>query len=107
MRYLAEIFGSSWSRGPVDEFDTITEARRWAESFGSTADSCDIIDTRRWAPRADHPNRVHPVVAVHNRNTNGNGLSWHKSTPPRYLDDGRTVDRDPLASLRWSGGGGY
>lgn len=66
--YTAELYGSSWSRGPVDDFDTITEARRWAESFGTTADRC-VIATRSGR-----------VVAEHVRDTNGDGTRWFRAT---------------------------
>lgn len=104
-RYLARLSGSSWAIGPEAEFDTIAEARRWAESYGTTADQCSIIDLRRWSPRADHPARRHPIVAVHRRDPNGDGRRWYRAVPPTYPDDGATMDRDPLAASKWPGGG--
>lgn len=44
--YTAEIGGSSWSAGPVQQFATIREARAWAEAYGSTADYCVVTDAR-------------------------------------------------------------
>jgi hypothetical protein len=43
-KYAAHISGSSWSqgRGPRGFFNTIREARAWAESYGTTADWCEI-----------------------------------------------------------------
>lgn len=81
---------------------TITEARRWAEEHGTTADLCTISDLRRWVPRADHPARRHPVVAVHRRDPNGDGTRWYRAAPEAPpIDDGRTIDRDPLAAAVW------
>ena len=45
-KYTAEISGHSWRQGPVAEFDTVREARQWAESYGTTADSCTIRDAK-------------------------------------------------------------
>lgn len=68
-KYTAEIFGSGWKQGPICEFDTITEARHWAESYGTTADSCTIYD------RNGRP------VAEHRRDTSDNGSRWYRSNP--------------------------
>ena len=54
-------------QGPVAEFATITEARRWAESFGTTADQCAIRRGGR-------------EVALHVRDTSGDGTHWFKAT---------------------------
>ena len=102
MRYRALLSGSSWREGPAAEFRTIREAREWAESYGAMADECAIIDQHRWVPRADHPRREHPVVAVHRRDRDGGGTRWYRATPPPPpVDDGATVDRDQLADLVW------
>jgi hypothetical protein len=45
-KYTAQIGGHSWSQGPKAEFRTITECRRWAESYGTTADWCEITDSQ-------------------------------------------------------------
>jgi hypothetical protein len=63
-KYIAEITGSSWRQGPVAEFTTITAARRWAEEYGTTADSCTIRDTKG------------REVALHRRDTSGDGMRW-------------------------------
>ena len=63
-KYLAEIGGSFWRHGPQAEFETIREARRWAEEFGATADSCTITD------------RHGKVVAIHSRDPSGDGSRW-------------------------------
>ena len=62
----AEIFGQSWRQGPVAKFASIQEARKWAESFGSTADKAVI---RRGAKS----------VAEHRRDTSGDGRRWFKA----------------------------
>lgn len=62
MKYTAEIFGSSWTRGPTAEFATVTEARQWAESYGNTADSCTISFNDR-------------AIAWHRRDSDG---QWHE-----------------------------
>lgn len=100
-RYQATLSGSAWTAGPVATFERIADARRWAEAHGTTADECAIVDLTRWAPRADHPDRGRPVVALHRRDTSGDGSGWFRATPPPLpVDDGRTIDRDPLADLR-------
>ena len=65
--YTAEISGSSWSVGPTADFQTITAARKWAESYGNTADQCVIHD------------RKGELVAVHCRDQNGDGMRWYKA----------------------------
>lgn len=42
--YTVEIGGSSWGCGPQSTCATIREARAWAESYGSTADWCEITN---------------------------------------------------------------
>ena len=91
MRYLALLSGSSWRKALVAEFDTIREARAWAESFGSTADECVIFNEHRWVPRWDHPRRVRPVVALHRRDRNGDGTRWYRAVPSPVPDDGATI----------------
>lgn len=66
--YFAEISGSSFARPDVAEFPTITAARKWAESYGTTADRCII---RRHRGK---------VVAIHARDTAGSGARWYKAT---------------------------
>jgi len=67
MRYTAELFGKSWKKGgPILEFNTIKEAREWAESYGKIADSCTICDKRG------------RVVASHRRDMSEDGLRWFK-----------------------------
>ena len=66
-KYTAEIFGSSWSQGPICEFPTISEARKWAESYGTTADWCSI----RLAGRE---------IASHRRDSNGDGTRWFRAS---------------------------
>jgi hypothetical protein len=67
MKYTAEIRGHSWARGPQNEFNTIREAREWAESYGTTADACSI--------------HVHKgkLVAEYRRDPNGDGTRWFKA----------------------------
>ena len=68
--YTAHIAGSSWSRGPTATFRTLTEARQWAESYGTTADECIIEDSK------GH------IRGVHCRDRNGNGTRWYRA--PAY-----------------------
>jgi len=67
-KYVAYLGGSSWAKGPTGEFDTITECRRWAESYGTTADYCNIYT------------RTSKQVAAHRRSGEGNGMSWYKAS---------------------------
>lgn len=71
MKYFAAINGASWAHGPVGHFDTIKQARKWAESFGDTADECAIF--RVLAKRMR-------LVAVYKRDSNGNGQRWFRAT---------------------------
>lgn len=48
-KYIAVLGGSSWAIGPVTEHATITEARHWAESYGTTADWCAIYTPANYA----------------------------------------------------------
>lgn len=64
--YRAEVGGSTWSRGPVADFPTIRECRRWAEEYGTTADYCHIY------------NRKGSLVAAHHRDTSGDGMRWFR-----------------------------
>jgi hypothetical protein len=66
--YTAELSGSSWADGPVMDHPTITEARRWDEEYGTTADLCVI---------RDHRGRE---VARHVRDTSGDGTRWRRGT---------------------------
>ncbi len=66
-KLTAEMFGNSWRQGPVAEFASIAEARRWAESFGTTAHQCVIRRGQR-------------VVARHQRDPSGAGTRWFKAT---------------------------
>lgn len=65
--FIAEIGGSSWQQGPQAEFPTIRECRAWAEEYGTTADSCVIMD------------RHGAVVARHQRDPNGDGTRWFRA----------------------------
>lgn len=53
--YTVTLGGSSWGFGPQSTCASIREARAWAESYGSTADWCEIAD------------RHGVVVGVHRR----------------------------------------
>ena len=66
-RYRAELSGSSWRQGPAAEFDTVREARQWAESYGTTADSCTIRDAKG------------REVGLHCRDISGNGMRWFRA----------------------------
>ena len=65
LKYNARIGGSSWSRGPTADFQTIKECRDWAEDYGTTADWCVIHD------------RKGRVVAEHRRDPSSN--HWFKA----------------------------
>lgn len=45
MAYTAQMGGASWSRGPQASFESVKDARQWAESYGNTADFCRIYDS--------------------------------------------------------------
>ena len=62
--YTAEVGGYSFSQTQTQPFATITDARKWAEEYGSQADWCTILDK----------NGI--VVASHRRN--GSTNRWHK-----------------------------
>lgn len=68
-RYRATLSGSSWAVGPTGTFRTIRAARAWAESYGDTADVATITDSRG------------RVVALHARDSAGDGLRWHRAEP--------------------------
>lgn len=53
------------------EFDTITAARQWAESYGATADKCLVFRAQRGAPDR--------IVAAHTRDTSNDGTRWFKA----------------------------
>ncbi len=65
--YIANVGGSSWSRGPAAEFATIRECRAYAESYGTTADHCEITDKKG------------RIVAAHRRDTSGGGCDWFRA----------------------------
>lgn len=66
-RIFASVDGS-----PAIECGSITEARRYAESFGSTARRCEIL-------LANATLLKFTVIAAHVRDTNGDGLRWFKA----------------------------
>jgi hypothetical protein len=66
--YTAEVGGSSWAGGPIAEFSTIRECRKFAESYGTTADWC-VIEDRRGRK-----------VAEHRRDSSGDGTRWFRAT---------------------------
>jgi chloramphenicol 3-O-phosphotransferase len=53
--------------GTTTTVDTITEARRWAANFGTTASSCQIYRGLR-------------LVGWHRRSTDGNGTRWYRAS---------------------------
>ena len=65
--YIAHLGGSGWASGPRAEFRTIRECRAWAESYGTTADCCEITDSKG------------RLVASHRRDTSGSGLDWFRA----------------------------
>ena len=69
-KYLAILTGSSIRNDIRAEFSTITECREWAESYGTTADVCNI-----WTTSVKNPRNV----AWHRRDTNGNGMNWFRA----------------------------
>lgn len=64
-KYTAVLGGSSWRQGPKSHHRTITEARRWAESYGTMADYCNIYKGAR-------------LIARHVRSTDNDGTRWYK-----------------------------
>jgi hypothetical protein len=64
--YLAHVGGSRSIFAPV-KFDTVRECREHAESYGQTADWCEIIDARG------------RLVASHRRDPNGDGTRWFRA----------------------------
>ncbi len=68
-RYFAAM--SEPGNGPGQPFDTIREARAWAEGYGLAYRSCTIRDRRGW------------TVAIHSRDLAGDGLRWF-ATPGPY-----------------------
>jgi hypothetical protein len=71
--YTAEIGGSSWSRGPKAIFQTIREAREWAEEYGTTADHCSIYDP------------MGRLVGEHRRDTSAKNPKWFRAAIPSSL----------------------
>ena len=69
LKYEATMSGHQWFNGPTADFSTIAEARRWSESYGTTADSCRIVNLKQTG---------HPIVAIHVRDTSGNGRRWYR-----------------------------
>lgn len=62
-KYLATLYP-----GPVQaDFETITDARKWAESYGDTADICYV-------------SRNGITVALHVRDTDGDSMRWFRAT---------------------------
>ncbi len=83
--------GRAWRAGPQrdrpfcfahdpERAEEAAAARRWAESFGTTADRCTITDRGR-------------IVAEHVRDTAGDGARWYRSTKRLAL---RLEIGDPL-----------
>ena len=70
-RYYAYIESPSWRVGPYRGCATLTEARQWAESFGTTADSCFVYRGRYGAS----------IAALFRRDPEGNGERWYRATP--------------------------
>ena len=64
--FTAELHGSAWAIGPKADHPTIAAARRWAECYGTTADRCTIRT------------RSGREVALHVRDTSGDGSRWHR-----------------------------
>ena len=64
-KYTAVLGGASWASGPESDHSTIKAARAWAESYGSTADWCNIYDKGQ-------------LVARHVRSAEKGGMSWYK-----------------------------
>lgn len=65
-RYYAKSYGEHCA---TIGFDTIREARRWAESLGTLA---DLVMIRK--------SSNDQLVAVHRRDTNGDGRRWSRAT---------------------------
>lgn len=63
-RILAVMYDASCVRGPEAHFNTVQEAQKWAESFGSQYDKC-FIGTRA------------QIMTMHIRDRSGDGLAWY------------------------------
>jgi hypothetical protein len=68
--YVAELGRRDSAAAHTANFNTIADARRWAQDHGSAADWCVI----RCAGRE---------VARHQRDTSGDGLRWFRVLPER------------------------
>ena len=69
-KYQAVLTGPSIRKDIRAEFNSITECRKWAESYGTTADACSI-----WTNSIKNPRNI----AWHRRSTEGNGMSWFRA----------------------------
>ncbi len=67
MTYYAYIEGNGIRAGAPAIRDTIRECRALAEEFGSMADRCRIEDAKG------------RVVAMHCRDTSGDGTRWYRA----------------------------
>jgi hypothetical protein len=65
--YTAELHGPHLPEAPRAIFRTILEGRQWAESFGTTADWCDIYDA------------TGRLTGKHQRDPSGNGTGWYRA----------------------------
>ncbi|CAB4144323.1 hypothetical protein UFOVP469_24 [uncultured Caudovirales phage] len=66
--YTAHVGGRSWSVGPTAEYPTITDCRKWAEEYGTTADWCSITDSKG------------REVGSPRRDSNGDGTRWYRAS---------------------------
>lgn len=68
-KYIAQIYVNGYVHNyPTN---TITQARRQAEEFGTAASSCAILKVKKTGP--------YPCVARHVRDRAGDGMRWFKA----------------------------
>ncbi len=65
-KYTAKVGGASWTNGPQCSVSTIAEGREFGESYGTTADWCQVI------------NNSTGRTALFQRDQNGNGTRWYR-----------------------------
>lgn len=64
--YIAHVGGARSMFAPI-QFPSIRECRAYAESYGDTADWCEISDAQG------------RVVASHRRDKNSDGMRWFRA----------------------------
>lgn len=86
-KYHVTIGGQGWARGPEDDFATVRECRRYAESYGTTADWAEIRDGRG------------RLIAEHRRDCNGDGTRWFRAYADPATKD-KTMNKEAHTTTR-------